>query len=385
MIRGEFEAKFGCLPEVVARAPGRIEFIGNHTDYNGGSVIGATIGFDVQFAATTRKDGKVRLISASMEEEVLVDGGEVRPLSGPGAWANYPLGVRRELSRAGYPVDSGLNGLVVSDLASGAGMSSSAALELSAAYAIASLHGITVDRAEMVKLCRRAENEFVGVPCGMLDQGVSAFGGCDRLVHIDCGSEKVTPIALPPGCSFWIFNTGVKHALVDSKYAERHRECREAYELLKATGSSADCLALVAPSFVRSERMRLGETLYHRALHVTEENQRVARAVEALAEGDLKSVGALLAESHVSSRDNFQNSCEELDFVVDRIGDIDGVYGARLSGGGFGGAVMAMVATGADFSDRVSVINGQYCSRFGHRFDALPVELGVGAGVVVED
>lgn len=382
MIRERFGERFGREPEIVARAPGRIEFIGNHTDYNGGSVLGATIDRAVHVALAAREDDAVHLVSTSMGDEVAVTFEGLAPLTRSVAWANYPLGVLKVMLDEGIAVRRGFNLLVESDLPVGAGMSSSAALEVATAYGILALNRVSISRKRLVTLCRRAENEFVGVPCGILDQGVSAFGSAGGLVHIDCWSHHFSTLSLPASCRFWVFESGQKHALIDSKYAERHGECQEAFRILKRVQPDATCLARFPSSFIREMRSELGETRYRRALHVTEENRRVAATVEALRKGDLETVGQLLVESHESSRTLFENSCSELDALVELLSREPEVYGARLSGGGFGGAVMALTSGRRTLSEGGGAVQESYMRQFG----SLPIffEMGPGeaAGVV---
>lgn len=382
MIRERFGKRFGREPEVVARAPGRIEFIGNHTDYNGGSVLGATIDRAVYVALAAREDDVVHFVSTSMGDAVAVAFESLAPLTRSAAWANYPLGVLKVMLDEGIVERRGFNLLVESDLPVGAGMSSSAALEVATAYGILALNRVSISRKRLVTLCRRAENEFVGVPCGILDQGVSAFGSAGHLVHIDCLSYRFNTLLLPTSCRFWVFESGKKHTLIDSKYAERHGECQEAFQILKEVHPDATCLARLPSSFIREMRSELGETRYRRALHVTEENRRVAATVEALRKGDLETVGQLLVESHESSRTLFENSCPELDTLVELLSEEPEVYGARLSGGGFGGAVMALTSGRRALSEGGGAVQESYARQFG----SLPIlfEMGPGeaAGVV---
>ena len=364
MIDNFFFTKFGRYPEVYAYAPGRLEFIGNHTDYNGGSVIGMTVDRGINVALANRDDGNVHLVSESMEGDIIVELNDIKPLTGSNNWANYPLGVLKVMSEEGYSINRGFSLAVTSNLPVGSGLSSSAAIELSTAFGLSALNDFEVDRKKMVLMCRRAENEFVGMPCGILDQGVSAFGGRNHLVHIDCFTESFKKVSMPKGCCFWILDTNKKHALIDSKYSERHQECRRAFDILKINDPSADCLACLSPLAVRDRQAELGVDCFKRALHVTEENKRVEQAVDALGKEDMNTVGRLLKQSHESSRTLFENSCPELDFLVEMLLPLPGVYGARLSGGGFGGAVMALTNKNVKFSDDLTQIEERYFRKF---------------------
>ncbi len=342
-----FEKTFGAPPERLAFAPGRIEFIGNHTDYNGGLVMGTAVSEGITVAVRRLSDGAVRLVSGAGDRvETDLDGMTRR--EGKASWSNYPIGVATVMRAAGMKMETGFELAVAADLPSGAGLSSSAAFELATARALAEIYGFDADTAEFARLARQAENEFVGVPCGILDQGVSAFGRGDHLVRIDCREESFTLIPLPPRVHFWIFNSNNKHSLVDSCYAERHNQCLAARDILRKRFPDIRDLADCSEDQVRSLADELGDVLFRRALHVVTENARVREVEAALAASDLRAVGRALLASHESSRDNFENSIAELDFLVERLRDQPGVHGARLTGGGFGGAVMAF--TGPEFT-----------------------------------
>ena len=384
MVEQLFKRTFGESPQARAYAPGRIEFIGNHTDYNGGCALGAAVDRGMNVAIAARDDGECHFVSESMDLEVVAALDHIKPLADPFAWANYPLGVIHVMREEGFSLGRGVNVAVASTLPAGAGMSSSAAFELATAYGLAALNGFEVDRKKMVQVCRRAENEFVGMPCGILDQGTSAFGAPDHLVHVDCFTETFTQVPMPAGCHFWIFNSNKKHSLVDSKYSERHRECSEAFEILQRAEPDTACLAQVSPNTVRGQQRELGEARFKRALHITEENLRVKQAVEALKSGQLEKLGSLLTASHNSSKTLFENSCAELDYLVERLTDLPGVYGARLTGGGFGGAVMALTdGTFEDFKGPAKIAS-DYIEKFGIKPTIFHTRAGKGAGALAD-
>lgn len=372
-----FERIFGIAPAARAYAPGRIEFLGNHLDYNGGIVLGAALDRGVEVAIGARDDDECHFVSETMGQATgSLD--RLEPFTGAVAWANYPFGVLAMLRDTCESIRGGVNLAVTSTLPMGAGLGSSAALELATAYAAAELFGLAMERSKMVRLCRKAENEFVGMPCGILDQGVSAFGAPDRLVQIDCLTETFTQIPMPPDCCLWIFNTNKKHALIDSKYAERHRQCAEAFLILRRSETRADCLAQLSPETIHARRRELGEVLFRRVLHVSDENRRVQKAIGALQANDLRAVGALLLASHESSRSLFENSCAELDFLVEKLANSGGVHGARLSGGGFGGAVMALTSPAFGDQNEAAQISSSYANEFGHMPSVLTTRAGAG-------
>ena len=365
LLQEKFRATFGREPAIIVRAPGRIEFIGNHTDYNGGPVLGAAIDRGVWVALAPRTDGVWQLASAQKDGVVRLRGGDLTKHSGATSWVNYPLGVIDALRAFGLGTPAGFDYLASSDLPLGAGLSSSAAIELASALALTRAVGAEPARDVLVKACRHAENHFVGVPCGILDQGVSGFGRRNHLVFIDCRGPRFEVVSLPEGVHFWIFNTHTKHALVDGLYAARHRECMEAARVLGVG------LLVEAPlGALTAAAGRLAPVAEKRARHIIDEIGRVDATVRALRAGDLTLVGRLLTASHRSSQMLFENSTPELDFLVDTLVATSHVFGARLTGGGFGGAVMAM--TSAAFSPALAAgVAAAYEQTFGARPDIL--------------
>jgi len=371
-----FQATFGRPPAFIARAPGRIEFIGNHTDYNGGTVLGASIDRSVWVALAPAEGGVRRLASDFSPEIVTVPVGEVKKLSGAQSWVNYPLGVLAALPVYGLRAPGAFDFLAMSDLPVGAGLSSSAAIELASALVFLAATGREVPRDVLAQIGKHAENNFVGVPCGILDQGVASFGRKDHLVFIDCRGPKFATVPLPARAHFWIFNTHTKHALVDGLYAARHRECMEAARVLGVT-----LLADLTPAEFEKKKSVLAADPRKRAQHVVEEIARVGACVMALQAGDLAAAGRLLTVSHRSSQTLFENSTAELDFLVDALAAALHVYGTRLTGGGFGGAVMALTSdefTGAG----AAKIAEAYQEKFGASPAVLHCRTGDGAGLV---
>ena len=374
----KFRASFGRAPEIVARAPGRIEFIGNHTDYNGGSVLGAALDRGVWVALARRDDGQRRLGSDQRGDVVAIAAEKMEKLSGAQSWVNYPLGVLAALPAFGLRAPVGFDYFAMSDLPTGAGLSSSAAIELASALAFLAATQQEPSRETLVKIGRHAENHFVGVPCGILDQGVSGFGKKDQLVFIDCRGPKFTTVPLPAGAHFWIFNTHTKHALVDGLYAARHRECMEAARALGVA-----LLVEATPEMVAAAdaKRALSPVAFKRARHIVEEIARVGATTAALRVGDLAAVGGLLTASHRSSQTLFENSTAELDFLVGTLVVTPHVWGARLTGGGFGGAVMAL--TSGEFGEaQAEAVGAAYAKKFGVRPDVLHAQTGDGAALV---
>lgn len=370
-----FRDCYGCEPALVTRAPGRVEFIGNHTDYNGGTVLGAAVDRGLWVAVAPRDDGRRRWCSGE-SGSVIETGRALAKLEGSSSWTNYPQGVIAAMGDFGLKAPGGFDYLVESDLPVGAGLSSSAAIELSSALAFLGLTGQEVDKETLVKMGRKAENDFVGVPCGVLDQGTSGFGEVDKLVFIDCRGPKFATVPMPPNTHFWIFNTHTKHALVDGLYSARHTECMAA-----AADLGVKLLADASLEFFQSEVHKLSPTVAKRARHIIEEIDRVGRTISALGGGDLEGVGELLTASHRSSQHAFENSTPELDSLVDTLIRVPNVYGARLTGGGFGGAVMAL--TDATFGEaEAEEVSAAYRIQWGASPQVIHMRAGEGARVI---
>lgn len=364
--------------DAYASAPGRVEFIGNHTDYNGGWVLGATIDRRVGVWLSRRDDARLQLDSADDVPSVHVSLNEVDVQSGERAWANYVLGMLVVLRDEGLAVDTGFDLRVDSTLPVGAGLSSSAALELATAFVLTETFGGDFDRKTLARLAQRAENEFVGVPCGLLDQAVVAFGDRDRLVRVDARTEEITTVPFPVRTGLWIFQTHEAHALADAHYQERYDEAHAARDRLAELLGTVKHLVDVSPSQLTSVEGDLPEALYRRARHVSTEHRRVERAVRLLNEEQYEAVGELLLASHESSRVDYENSTPELDFVVDRLAATDHVLGARLTGAGFGGAVMAWTED-AFGNAQAQAVADAYGDRFGHELEVLSCQPAVGA------
>ena len=370
---------YDAVPDVIAAAPGRVEFIGNHTDYNNGPVIGAAIDRYV-FVALRRIEESVFRFSSGDSSYVAVED-PTQKLKGKRSWINYPLGVYDSLIRRGLKPSGGFELAVDSDVPMGAGLSSSAALELAVCQALCAVYGLGLSREEMALASREAENEFVGMPCGILDQGVSATGTSGSLVYIDCRDMLFSTIPLGKNYSIWIFNTHKKHSLVESMYSERHNECFQAVDGLNGVGLRIQYLADISPANFQSAKSRLLGTLSNRAEHIVSEIERVNRVKHLLEGGRVSEAGQLMFESHASSRDLFENSVEELDYLVEILKSLPNVIGARLTGGGFGGAVMALTedAFSPDYAESVA---SAYRGRFGQPPEVIQCRLSDGVRVV---
>jgi galactokinase len=336
-----FLACYGTPPEGVWHAPGRVNLMGEHTDYNEGWVLPFALDRGVVVAAARRRDAVLQLWSRQAPEDAVS-----LPLASLAAgsvtgWAAYPAGVAWAMRAAGYEV-GGASLVIESDLPRGAGLSSSAALECATALALAGLYEVNVPRAELARLARRAENEMVGVPSGIMDQSASLLGEARRALLLDCRTGQTSLVPFDPaaaGLTLLVVDTGVRHALTDGRYALRRRECEQA---ARALGVPA--LRDVADA---AEVSRIADpVLARRARHVITDDQRVWAAVALLEAGDLAGLGPVLHASHVSLRDDFEISWPQADAAV-AAAEGAGALGARMVGGGFGGSVIALAPAGS--------------------------------------
>lgn len=357
-----------------AYAPGRVEILGNHTDYNNGVVLSGAIDRGLRVSGETCDDDVIEVVSSALHRRARSSLGRLqRDADEP--WANYALGVTQMLITAGNRV-GGYSAVVDADLGLGGGLSSSAAFEVATAYFLIKLNGFPMSPAEVARLCHKAENEFVGVASGLLDQMTSVFGRADHVVYLDCATEQVRTVRAPSDIALVIADSGVKHSLVQGEYNQRRAECAAAAREL-----GVRTLREVSPEQLESARDRVDPVLFRRALHVVAENQRVWRAVEALEQNASARIGTLMNESHESSLTNFENSTPELDLLVSIAHELPGVLGARLTGGGFGGSTVTLTA--CDEAERVaSQINERYKARSGRDAGAFVCRLADGAAIV---
>lgn len=344
----EFHALYGYPPEGVWAAPGRVNLIGEHTDYNDGFALPFALPQRTEVAAAPRADGILRLHSADTRTGVvtldLAALDPAHPPQGAESWAAYPAGVFWALLDAGLPV-KGADLHVRSDVPTGAGLSSSAALEVATALALADLYGLPLSRPELAALARRAENAYVGVPCGVMDQMASACATDGHALHLDTRSLEQRHIPFDcaaAGMRLLVIDTRVKHALADGAYAQRLATCHGA-----AAALGVPALRDLPYEGLERALARLGDPVARqRVRHVVTENERVLRIEELLRAGRLRETGPLLTEGHISLRDDYEVSCPELDLAV-ATADAAGAYGSRMTGGGFGGSALALIDAAA--------------------------------------
>jgi len=372
--------RFGCPPQFVAYAPGRIEVLGNHTDYNEGYVLSAAIDAGI-CAAVSEGERKHCILSAlDVGEDAEFNLPAEKPIKSP-HWANYLIGVVNKLGAVGK-IERGFNLTFAGDVPPGAGLSSSAALEVSAALVLSSFYGLELPKIQLAKLCQQAENEFTGARCGLLDQISSLFGAEQALIFTDFRSLTVDTEKIGADACFLLANTGVKHNLVESAYNERRASCEQAAQYFASVLThTVKALRDVSPEELKKHSAGLDRIVFKRAAHIIAENARVLEARRLLKAGDMKKLGKLMFESHESSRVDFENSCQELDFIVETAKDLPGIYGARLSGGGFGGSAVLLVNPN-NAGQVGAAISSAYAKRFGRPCQVRIIKPSAGAQVV---
>ncbi len=367
---------------ISAYAPGRLELIGNHTDYNQGFVLAFAINMGITISGEKRDDKTITLRSKGFGEETFsLDHIDKNPNN---PWANYMKGVLLQFQSAGAPL-GGFDAEIISTLPAGVGMSSSAALEVATALFLQNLFdfefGDMADpntRMSLAVLCRAAENDFVTVQCGILDQATSMMGKKDHAVLLNCRTETVELISLPTDICFVVCHTGAKHMLIASKYNARRSECEEATHILQMNKFPVQALCDISSQEIRNHSGIFTPRVFQRAMHVTSENERVLAATHALQEGNITTLGKLMYESHESSREAFENSTPFLDQLVEIAKSLPACIGARLTGGGFGGATINLVYR-KEAESFMAELTQQYRQKSGKEPQAWIVEASDGA------
>jgi galactokinase len=344
-IRDQFQQHYGIHPRLIVRAPGRVNLIGEHTDYNDGYVFPVAIDRATYVAARPREDQRVHIVAVDLddEDEFALDQIE-RSADHP--WSDYVRGVTKALIVAGH-ILGGANLLIRSDVPRGSGLSSSAALEVATGYAFQVLNKLNLLGEELALLAQGAENSFVGVQCGIMDQFISALGKTDHALLLDCRDLNYRPVPLPSGVKIVVCDSQVERRLAGSAYNQRRAECDEAVRLFKQWYPKISALRDVTVAQFQEHEAALPEPIRSRARHVITENDRTVRSAAALERGDIETFGALMDESHRSLRDDYQVSIPEIDALVEAARRVPGCYGSRLTGAGFGGCTVSLVAQDA--------------------------------------
>jgi galactokinase len=340
----EFAYRFGRAP-TVSRAPGRVNLIGEHTDYNDGFVMPAALEFATLTAASARPDRRLAVYSMIMDETREFDL-DAPPEGASGDWSDYVIGVALMLERTGLTL-SGADLIVWSDVPIGAGLSSSAALEVSVAHALLTQSDLPFDPIKVARICQRAENDFVGMRCGVMDQYIACCGVAGHALLIDCRSLSSRHVAIAPNLRLLIANSGVRHQHAGGEYNLRREACEEGVRLLSRYLGPVQALRDVTPQQLEAKRRKLPDLVYRRCRHIVTENARVLEAERALEAGDFVACGCAMNASHLSMQKDFEITCPEVDMLAGLAQTVEGVYGSRMTGGGFGGCTISLLEASA--------------------------------------
>ncbi|AFN73711.1 galactokinase [Melioribacter roseus P3M-2] len=377
-IKEKFYELFEGEP-VIVRSPGRVNLIGEHTDYNMGFVLPAAIDKAVYYAIKPRKDKQVNLFAFDLNEEWQFEVDEVR--KSEKSWANYLIGVVDQINQSGREI-MGFDCVFGGNIPIGAGLSSSAAIEAGLAYALNNLFDLGFDKIELVKLAQRAENQFVGVQCGIMDQYINIFGKKGNVLRIDCRSldYEYFPFEFD-GVSVVLFNTNVSHSLASSEYNQRRKECSAGVDIIKQKYPHIESLRDVTLDMLEENKDQLDGVIYKRCKYVIEENERLLSACEALNKNDLREFGQFMYGSHQGLSKEYEVSCPELDYLVELVADREGVYGARMMGGGFGGCTINLIEN--KYVDSVSqFVKENYKKKFGIEAEVYITSINNGTEII---
>jgi galactokinase len=379
-LKALFADRYGAIPTIYG-APGRVNLIGEHTDYNDGFVMPAALDLYTYVAVSPRSDRKLRVYSENLGEMCDLDLDMIQ-LGRSGHWSDYVRGIAGVLESAGYRL-RGAELAIISEVPLGAGLSSSAALEVSTALALVNSSGISVDLTTVAKMCQKAEHLYAETRCGIMDQFISCHGRAGHALMLDCRSLDFQLLPIPPQVRMMVCNTMVRHEHASSGYNTRRNECEVGFRALSEALPGICALRDVTVDDLENHFDRLSDVIYKRVRHVVTENYRVKRAAIALETGDIAEFGRLMADSHRSLRDDYEVSTLELDLMVELSNGQDGVYGARMTGGGFGGCTINLVEA-AHAQDVQQRLEQGYEARTGLRPTILICETSDGAGAVSE-
>ena len=375
-----FYDKFGNEGDIRTYfAPGRVNLIGEHTDYNGGHVFPCALTIGTFAVARKRNDDKLRFYSMNFEDVGIIET-SVKNLKNEKKdnWANYSKGVISVLQEEGYEIENGFDMVVCGTIPNGSGLSSSASLEVLTCFVCQDLYDINIDMIKNALIGQKAENEFIGVNCGIMDQFAIAMGKKDSAIFLDTSdlSYKYAPVVLEDS-NIVIMNTNKKRGLGDSKYNERRAECEEALNLLQGVVNINSLGELSMDEFEKIKNVIKDDIILKRAKHAISENERTVKAVEALNNNDLDTFGKLMIESHNSLRDDYEVTGIELDTIVDEALKQEGVIGARMTGAGFGGCAVALVNS-ANVENFIKNVGDAYKSKIGYEASFYVVNIGDG-------
>ena len=342
-LQGIFEQEFGRAGEIETQAPGRVNILGEHTDYNEGFVFPCAIDRYISIVAAHREDSIVSAYSVDFDQRVEFDIEQFEP-SEEMQWSNYLRGVVSEYQKASFEL-TGMDLVISGDVPLGAGLSSSAAFEVAVAETFRNLDDLNINKVDLALLSQAAENKYVGVQCGIMDQFASVLSVEGEILFLDCRDLSYSLVPLDPDTSVVVCDSRVQRSLDDSEYNRRRLECEDSARILGDWRPEVQALRDLSVSALDAVESLLSSDYFQRVKHVVTENERVLRGIDALKAGDIGTFGELLYQSHVSLRDDFQVSCPELDILVDLALDAPGTFGARMTGAGFGGCTVNIVET----------------------------------------
>jgi galactokinase len=377
-VESTFREKFKEQPLLI-RSPGRVNLIGEHTDYNKGYVLPAAIDKSIYFAIAPRDDRHCMMIAMDMNDEYEFSIDDLQFSNKE--WPNYLMGVVDQFLKAQYEL-KGFHCVFGGDIPIGAGMSSSAALEAGLAFGLNSLFELRIDKLSLVKFAQKAENEFVGVQCGIMDQYINIFGKQDNVLRIDCRSLEYQyyPFAFH-SVSLVLFDSCVSHSLASSEYNRRREECGEGVAVIKKSLPEVNSLRDVSMDIMRRHKDKLNATIYRRCKYVVEENDRVLQACVALEKGDLKAFGKLMTKTHEGLSNDYAVSCKELDSLVELLKDNPYVYGSRMMGGGFGGCTINLIENN-HLEEIITMVTKQYKKKFQIDLKTYITSIGTGTNII---
>ncbi len=377
-LKGKFKLLYGKESEAVLFSPGRVNLIGEHTDYNGGYVFPCALSYGTYLLARPNGENVVRFASTNLVLRAEIPLTELSQKQPEDAWINYPLGVIEQFAKLNIKI-KGVDLLYSGNIPNGAGLSSSASIELATSVMINELYAGGLEMMDMVKLSQRAENQFVGVNCGIMDQFAVGMGKANHALALKCDTLKFDEVPLRlDGYKIVISNTNKRRGLSDSKYNERRSECEQALEILNKDGIYNSLSDIDFATFEQIKNRLSSDVLLHRAKHVITENKRVTDAIAALENDDLKLFGELMNASHRSLRDDYEVTGSELDALVEEAWKVNGVVGSRMTGAGFGGCTVSIVLEKV-VDDFIAIVGPAYEKRIGLKPDFYIADIGDGA------
>ncbi|MBC6113134.1 galactokinase [Pedobacter fastidiosus] len=365
---------------MVVRSPGRINIIGEHTDYNGGFVMPAAIDKAIYLGVSKREDDEIHLYAEDFKQTHTANINSLEPSKK--GWPNYILGVADQIQKRGYKI-GGFNLYIDGDVPPGAGLSSSAAVECATAFALDQLFSLSISRLDIALIAQKAEHTFAGVNCGIMDQFASAFGKKDQAIVLDCRSMdyRYVPLQLK-GYKLVLLNTNVKHSLSESAYNKRRESCEQGVAWIKDGYPNVETLRDVDLAMLDEYVKPKDADVYTKCKFIVGEIARLIKAADHLEQGHLKELGELMFETHNGLSKDYEVSCKELDFLVDSVKDLDYVLGSRMMGGGFGGCTLNIVKD-ENIEELIEKISAEYHKEFGINLDAYTVETADGTSVII--